>query len=340
MAEPTPVLYSFRRCPYAIRARLALAAADLVPGRDLELREVSLRAKPPELLAASAKSTVPVLTVAGDGAAQPTVLDESLAIMHWALGCCDPQGWLASWSAAERVLMAELITQNDGPFKQHLDRFKYSERYAGEGEREAGLTILRGWCARLAGGGWLLGDRPSLADWALLPFVRQFCLADPAGFAAEPGLGPLHAWLERFLAGPELEAVLAPPWAERSPWRSPGWLYHLALRPEWQQARAAGEYRHSTRGRSLEEVGFIHLSAAHQVEATAARFYADLPAGALLLLVVDPQRLAAAGMAVRWEPAPVSGELFPHLFGALPLQAVLLAEPFVPASAGLQIMQG
>jgi len=96
VAEPTPVLYSFRRCPYAIRARLALAAAGLVPGRDLELREVSLRAKPPELLAASAKGTVPVLTVEGDGAAPPTVLDESLAIMHWALGRSDPRaGWRA-----------------------------------------------------------------------------------------------------------------------------------------------------------------------------------------------------------------------------------------------------
>jgi glutathione S-transferase len=343
VAESRPVLYSFRRCPYAIRARLALAAAGLVPGRDLELREVSLRAKPPELLAASAKGTVPVLTTAGDGAAPPTVLDESLAIMHWALERCDPQGWLAGWSAAERARMAALIAQNDGPFKHHLDRFKYSGRDAGEGERQAlrghhrdaGLAILRGWSGLLAGGGWLLGDRPSLADWALLPFVRQFRLVDPAGFAAEPGLGPLHAWLERFLAGPELAAVLAPPWAERSPWRSPGWLYHLALRPEWQQARAAGDYRRSTRGRSLEEVGFIHLSAAHQVEATAARFYADLPAGTLLLLVVDPQRLAAAGLAVRWEPAPAGGELFPHLFGALPLQAVLLAEPFVPPLANM-----
>lgn len=348
MAEPAAVLYSFRRCPYAIRARLALAAAGLECGRDLELREVSLRAKPPEMLAASAKGTVPVITTAGEGAVPPRVLDESLAIMHWALERRDPQGWLAGWSAADRARMAALIAQNDGPFKHHLDRFKYPDRYAGEGEpgalrtlhREAGFTILRGWSGLLACGGWLLGDRPSLADWALLPFVRQFRRVDPAGLAAEPGLAPVHTWLERFLAGPELAAVLAPPWAERSPWRSPGWLYHLALRPEWQQARAAGEYRRSTRGHSLEEVGFIHLSGAHQVEATAARFYGDLPAGALLLLAVDPQRLASAGLQLRWEPAPAGGELFPHLFGALPLQAVLLAKPFVPASAGQQIMRG
>jgi glutathione S-transferase len=141
--------------------------------------------------------------------------------------------------------------------------------------------------------------------------------------------------LARFLAGPELATVLAPPWAERSPWRSPGWLYHLALRPEWQAARAEGVYRRSSRGLALEEVGFIHLSEAHQVPATVARFYADLAAGEVLLLSIDPQRLTAAGLAVRHEPAAPSGgtpggELFPHLYGSLPLEAVLLAEPWRP----------
>lgn len=343
------VLFSFRRCPYAIRARLALATAGLRPGPDLELREVSLRAKPPELLAASGKGTVPVLVAAdfAAGAHGPAwVLEESLAIMRWCLERHDPEGWLAGWSAADRTWIAELIAENDGPFKHHLDRFKYPDRFGAETQvppeqhRRAGLAILRGWSERLACGGWLLGHRPSLADWALLPFVRQFRLADPEGFDAEPGLAPLQGWLKRFLEGAELASVMAKPWASRSPWRSPGWLYHLALRQEWQQARTAGEYRRSTRGCSLEEVGFIHLSASHQVEATAARFYGDLPAGELLLLVVDPQRLAAAGLALRWEPVQVSGELsselFPHLFGPLPLQAVLLAEPFVPASAGRQ----
>ena len=322
--EPTPVLYSFRRCPYAIRARLALAVAGLVPAVDLVVREVSLRAKPPELLVASAKGTVPVL-VLEDG-----VLDESLATMHWALEQRDPQGWLVGWSAADRAAMAELIAENDGPFKHHLDRFKYPERFAGEASRDhhrlQALAILGRWSGQLRRGGWLLGERPCLADWALLPFVRQFRLADPAGFDAALDLEPLRHWLARFAEGPELAAVMAPPWAERSPWRSSGWLYHLALRPEWQAARAAGVYRRSTRGRSLEEEGFIHLSAAHQVAATAGRFYGDLPAGELLLLTIDPARLAAAGLPVRWQPAPGSGELFPHLFGALPLEAVLLAE--------------
>lgn len=326
VADLRPILYSFRRCPYAIRARLALAAAGLRPGVNLELREVHLQAKPPELLEASAKGTVPVL-VLPDG----RVLDESLGIMHWALARSDPHRWLGGWGPAQVAAMEALITANDGPFKHHLDRFKYPDRYPGEAceaHRQAGLAILRSWSPRLEPGGWLLGRRPSLADWALLPFVRQFRLVDPAGFDAEPQIEALHAWLGRFLAGPELAAALEQPWAARAAWRSPGWLYHLALGPEWQAARADGVYRRSTRGRSLEEVGFIHLSNAHQVEATAALFYGDLPAGAVSLLTIDPQRLAAAALEVRFEQAG-GGEPFPHLYGTLPLGAVLRAEPWL-----------
>lgn len=337
-----PILYSFRRCPYAIRARLALAVAGLQPGLELELREVSLQAKPPELLTASAKGTVPVL-VHGD-----RVIDESLDVMRWALERHDPQGWLSGWSVAEAGAMEALIAENDGPFKHHLDRFKYASRFGGQRGndgadaaelarqriryRAEALAVLGCWSRRLEPGGWLLGGRPSLADWALLPFVRQFRLADPEGFDAEPQLAPLQAWLARFLAGPELAAVLESPWAERRPWHSPSWLYHLALRQEWQAAQAAGTYCRSSRGQSLQEVGFIHLSTAHQLVATHGRFYADLNPAEVLLLVLDPVRLAEAGVTVRLEPAPGSGEIFPHLYGALPLAAVLLAQPVVPPS--------
>jgi glutathione S-transferase len=326
VAEPPTVLYSFRRCPYAIRARLALRAAGLEPGVDLELREVSLRAKPPELLEASAKGTVPVLVPPGG------MIDESLAVMRWALERHDPPGWLSGWDPAEQADIEALVAQNDGPFKHHLDRFKYPDRHGPDGHgrvaqhRAAAITILQEWNQRLERGGWLLGDRPSLADWALLPFVRQFRLADPEGFDAERGLEPLQRWVARFLSGPELAAVLERPWAERSAWRSPRWLYHLALQSEWQEARAAGVYRRSTRGMTLEQVGFIHASASHQVPATFERFYRD--AGAVVLLGIDPARLEQAGVPVRWEPAPESAELFPHLHGPLPLEAVLLAERY------------
>jgi len=311
-----PVLYSFRRCPYAMRARLALAAV----GQAVELREVALKAKPPELLEASAKGTVPVL-VQADGA----VLEESLEIMRWALEQADPLGWLQADGAAT----AALIAQNDGPFKRHLDRFKYPDRY-GEVDpmehRAAALAILREWEQRLAVGGWLLGAQATLADWSLLPFVRQFRRADPDGFAAEPGLEGLKDWLARFERSELLARVMDSPWAERRCWRSPRWLYHLALAADWQQARQLGEYRISTRGQSLEQVGFIHASYAHQLEGTHQRFYADV--SDLRLLVIDPTRLVAHGIAVRPEAAPGSGELFPHLYGPLPLDAVCLVERY------------
>jgi glutathione S-transferase len=326
MTEPPAILYSFRRCPFAIRARLALAAAGLEPGRDLALREVNLRARPPELRQASAKGTVPVL-LAGE-----RVIDESLAVMRWALERHDPQGWLKGWSAVEVAAIDALIAENDGPFKHHLDRSRYASRYiaaeAGDPEthRAAALLILQAWSRRLRQGGWLLGERPSLADPALLPFVRQFREADPARFAAESSLEPLRAWLDRFLRGEELAAVMAPPWGERRAWCSPQRLYHLALRGEWREAKRTGAYRRSTRGQSLEAVGFVHLCYAHQLPATYGRFYADLPAGEVLLLSIDPERLAEAGLTVRPEAAPESSELFPHLYGPLPLAAVVLVE--------------
>jgi glutathione S-transferase len=298
---------------------------------------VSLKAKPPELLTATSKGTVPALVVGGIGAGErPTVLAESLDVMHWALKHQDPGGWWQGRSSAEQTAITTLIAQNDGPFKHHLDRFKYAGRFGEPGvrdqqlHRQAALAILAEWNQQLGHGGWLLGARPSLADWALLPFVRQFRLADPVGFDAETGLDALRAWLARFLNGPELAAAMAPPWAARSPWRSPSWLYHLALTADWQAARAAGCYSISTRGRTLAEVGFIHLSEAHQIEATAARFYSDLPAGAVTLLGLDRSSLDKAGLEVRLEPAPGTGELFPHLFGALPVAAVILSEAWRP----------
>jgi len=320
---PRPVLYSFRRCPYAMRARLALLVAGKIPAQDFELREVNLKAKPPELLDRSAKATVPLLELT-DG----TVLPESIEIMQWALG------WHAERSAD--WLPHPLLVQNDGPFKHHLDRIKYPDRYPGvdgEHHRNAAAAILREWNLRLADqqvdrdpsapAAWLLGDGSSWLDWAVLPFVRQCRLADPDWFDQLVGLEHLRPWLQRFLEGAPLAAVMAPPWAQRQAWRSPQWIYHLAMADEWRAAKACGEYRRSTRGLGLEQVGFIHASGADQVEATFRRFYAD--AEGVLLLTLDPARL---GAPVRWEAAPGSDELFPHLYGPLPVGAVLSAEPF------------
>ena len=197
-----PILYSFRRCPYAMRARMALWVAGIV----VELREVKLAAKPPELITASPKGTVPVL-VLPDG----TVIDQSLAIMRWALAQSDPESWLAGDDAA-------LIAANDGVFKHHLDRAKYPGRYEEDGvtdHRAAALALLAPLESRLQAAPWLCGENRALTDIALFPFIRQYAAIDPNWFAAQP-LPQLQAWLER-LASSELFASVMPkfaPWHE------------------------------------------------------------------------------------------------------------------------------
>ncbi len=197
-----PLLYSFRRCPYAMRARMALWVA----GITVELREVRLAAKPPELITASPKGTVPVL-VLPDG----TVIDQSLAIMRWALAHSDPESWLAGDDAA-------LIAANDRVFKHHLDRAKYPGRYEEDGvtdHRAAALALLAPLEARLQAAPWMCGETRALTDIALFPFIRQFAAIDPNWFAAQP-LPHLQAWLER-LAASDLFASVMPkftPWQE------------------------------------------------------------------------------------------------------------------------------
>lgn len=187
------ILYSFRRCPYAMRARLALAAS----GTRYELREVRLSDKPIELLSASPKGTVPVFVTA-DGA----VIEESLAIMRWALEARDPAGWLMRDDPA-------LIAINDGMFKHHLDRYKYPDRHgsAPDSHRDEGLRFLRDLDRRIVAGGQLCGPLPGLADAAIVPFVRQFAAVDRDWFDAQP-LHGLKAWLARHLASDLFETIM------------------------------------------------------------------------------------------------------------------------------------
>jgi len=197
---PDHVLYSFRRCPYAMRARLALA----VSGTRYELREVRLADKPAAMLSASPKGTVPVLRTA-DGA----VIDESLEIMRWALEARDPEGWLTRDDPA-------LIAINDGLFKYHLDRYKYPDRYGSdpEGHRENGLHLLHDLDERLAGAGQLCGSVRGLADAAIMPFVRQFAGVDRDWFEGQP-LPCLKTWLANHLASDLFDSIMhrATPWA-------------------------------------------------------------------------------------------------------------------------------
>lgn len=197
MTRALPVFYSFRRCPYAMRARLALDVSET----QVALREVVLRDKPAEMLEASHKATVPVLVLT-DG----TVIDESLDIMRWALAGNDPEAWLE----APENETDELIGLIDGPFKHHLDRYKYATRYEGavaEEHREQAAAILRDLDTRLARTGWLCGERASLADFAMLPFVRQFANTDRDWFDAEPW-PHLKAWLQPFLESARFKRVM------------------------------------------------------------------------------------------------------------------------------------
>jgi glutathione S-transferase len=188
-----------------MRARLALA----VSRQAVEHREVSLKAKPPEMLSASPKGTVPVLILA-DG----TVIDESLDIMRWALELNDPEGWLVP--GAE---MDALIATNDGAFKHHLDRAKYPGRYEdveAVDHYAAAVALIAPLEARLSGSAYLLGEQAALADYALFPFVRQFARIDAAAWAALP-LPEVQRWLEQISASARFASIM-----EKHPlWQSP-----------------------------------------------------------------------------------------------------------------------
>ncbi|WP_324828156.1 glutathione S-transferase [Qipengyuania zhejiangensis] len=199
MAEA--ILYSFRRCPYAMRARMALR----ISGLAYQHREVVLRDKPQAMLDLSPKGTVPVF-VTGEG----RVLEESIDIMRWALDQCDPEGWLTRDDSA-------LIAANDGPFKHHLDRYKYATRYDDadpEVERAACAEYLQTLEKRLAATPFLCGAKRGLADIALFPFVRQFANHDRDWFDAQP-LPQVQRWLAGLIGSDLFAGIMV----KRDTWR-------------------------------------------------------------------------------------------------------------------------
>ncbi len=181
------VLYTFRRCPYAIRARLALANA----GVNLELRELMLRDKPDDMLKHSPKGTVPVLITSGG-----QVIDESLDVMLWALQQNDPDNWLQKIDNS-----LKLIKENDEQFKPLLDRYKYADRYPELNEtqhRNLTLPFIQSLNKRLQANDYLLSDRMTLADVALFPFIRQYAFVNKKWFDQLP-IPALQNWLDDFL---------------------------------------------------------------------------------------------------------------------------------------------
>jgi glutathione S-transferase len=175
-----------------MRARLAIA----VSGVQCEIREVVLKDKPTSLLKYSPKGTVPVLITRED-----TLLEESLDIMHWALEQHDPHAWLSQLSERERADTDSLISNNDGDFKYWLDRYKYADRYPEHTElyyREQGEKTLAELEQRLSQQQGLMGDQWTLADIALLPFIRQFAFVDKVWFDQAP-YPNVRRWLNDFL---------------------------------------------------------------------------------------------------------------------------------------------
>lgn len=201
MTDPTalPIFYSFRRCPYAMRARMALAYAQ-VP---VEIREIELGEKPAELLACSPKATVPVLQLS-DG----SVIEESLEIMRWALNQSDPDGW----QITQVALTTELILANDTNFKKNLDAYKYhseASKHPRDHYQQLAAEFLRHLerCLVKHEGRALVRGTISLADIAIFPFVRQFAAADQKWFDAAP-YPLLQNWLTMHIRSPRFALAM------------------------------------------------------------------------------------------------------------------------------------
>jgi glutathione S-transferase len=199
--DPLPLLYSFRRCPYAIRARMAIYSAAI----PIRIEEVSLKHKPQAMLEYSSKGTVPVLVV-GD-----KVIDESLEIMKWALEQNDPDNWYVSLSQEELNNSHKLIRENDGNFKTWLDRYKYADRHP-EHSQEYYRSQCDSYLHRLE---TVLQQQPYLieheirfADIAIFPFVRQFSMVDQNWFSQGP-YPNLNRWLRSLLELPLFIRVMA-----------------------------------------------------------------------------------------------------------------------------------
>ena len=206
MNTSLPRLYSFRRCPYAMRARLGLIFAEL----PVELREITLKNKPDQMLAISPKGTVPVLQLA-DG----TVIEESAEIMMWALEQNDPQGLLDEKISSEANA---LIAQNDNEFKQWLDRYKYADRHPEMTQieyRQKGEVFLQDLEALLTKNTYLLGNNVTVADIGIMPFVRQFAHVDRDIFYSLP-YPKLQLWLQYWLEHPLFVQAMTKfqPWQE------------------------------------------------------------------------------------------------------------------------------
>ena len=204
-----PILYSFKRCPYAMRARMAIFLTDI----QCELREVHLKNKPQSMLDLSPKGTVPVLQIDAY-----KVIDESLEIVEWALGINNifKKNKILPY---QEVLTKDLISLFDDEFKFHLDRYKYSVRYQDANpiqSRSKCLEILNKIENSISNSNWFFGDSINKLDICILPFIRQFRIADPEWFDSLNEIHQVKSWLKHFLKSPLLLNIMNKndPWQE------------------------------------------------------------------------------------------------------------------------------
>jgi glutathione S-transferase len=205
-------LYSLQHCPYAMRARLGILLAQ----QSVLIRAVVTKNKPAEMLAISPKGTVPILIIDHAECVEhrhykTTVIDESIEIMLWALKLNDPQNLLQTGDSSKLDAMLELIRRNDKEFKPNLEVYKLAKRFHKESEvrdRESCEEFVTELERKLETGHYLMGDQASLADYALLPFVRQFARVDRKWYLQSP-YPKLRDWLNRHLQTPLYTKAMA-----------------------------------------------------------------------------------------------------------------------------------
>ena len=204
----SPILYSLRQCPYAMRARLGIIHAHQI----VELRDVDMNNKPEEMLSISPKGTVPVLKFSDD-----VVIDESIDVMVWALNQFDPNNLLYSHNEGMLSVMLELINRCDTEFVDALQKYRAASRYHDDNEvdcRDMCCEWLMGIEQRLSQHAYIMGETPSLVDYAILPFIRQFSRVDKKWYAQAP-LPYLRAWLVNHYNDPTFSKVMVslPKWS-------------------------------------------------------------------------------------------------------------------------------
>ena len=196
-ASTLPILYSLQNCPYAMRARLAILLAQ----QTVQIRAVTMKNKPDEMLLASPKATVPVLVIQHNDEQNDTIVDESLDIMLWALNRNDPDNLLYSHDPEALPEMLKVIQENDDEFKPSLEKYKRAKRFHGDDldacrvECEPFVQALE---QRLAQHEFFMGATPSMLDYALLPFIRQFSKVNKPIFS-DGRYTNLHRWLSHHL---------------------------------------------------------------------------------------------------------------------------------------------